>query len=368
MSDDNTAGNGKPGSNGAAPTAHNSWLNTIRASLGLPGGQTLRDSLEAALSAEDEVNVFSAEERAMLSRLLRYGALRIEDVMVPRADILAIEESKTVADALEVFVAAGVSRLPLYHDTLDDPRGMVHVKDLVQWLVKSGSMSDVANSAIEASETASKAPAQSLSDSDTIGEPIAGEQPDGLEQCHPGIDAANTDGENVGKEILSRALSAAKVRRPVLYVPPSMPAMNLLLRMQSTRIHMALVVDEYGGTDGLVTIEDLVEEIVGEIEDEHDEHEPSQLTDDAGTTMVAAARMPIEDMEQRLGIRLVDDDETDIDTIGGLVFSLVGRVPARGELVPHPAGVEFEVLDADPRRIKKLKVHVSASLSVSQEN
>jgi CBS domain containing-hemolysin-like protein len=136
-----------------------------------------------------------------------------------------------------------------------------------------------------------------------------------------------------------------------------MPAMNLLIRMQTTRIHMALVVDEYGGTDGLVTIEDLVEEIVGEIEDEHDEAEDEHIHVDPKTGMTAAARTPVDELEERLGIKLVENGDTDIDTLGGLVFTLVGRVPARGELVKHPSGTEFEVLDADPRRIKKLKIH-----------
>ena len=350
---------GKTNGNGTSSAATQSgWLNAIRSSLGLPGGKTLRDSLEAAISAEEEANVFSAEERAMLSRLLRYGALRIDDVMVPRADIIAIDEDTTVAEALETFVEAGVSRLPLYHDTLDDPRGMVHVKDLVQWLVKSGSLSEVTNT-----EDAPATLALAAANGKAVERVVSGEEP----LCDPDKSGLAANAHD-GKSIFSKPLANAKVRRPVLYVPPSMPAMNLLLRMQSTRIHMALVVDEYGGTDGLVTIEDLVEEIVGEIEDEHDEYEPSQISDDAGTTMVAAARMPIEDMEQRLGLQLLDDDETDIDTIGGLVFSLVGRVPARGELVSHPAGVEFEVLDADPRRIKKLKIRISAQRTATEEN
>ncbi len=364
MSEDNTSKTGKPGGNGSTAAAQTSWLSAIRTSLGLPGGRTLRDSLEAAISAEEEANVFSAEERAMLSRLLRYGALRIDDVMVPRADIVAIDESKTVTEALEMFVEAGVSRLPLYHETLDDPRGMVHVKDLVQWLVKSGSLSALPDGPIGLVEQAlangTLPKGAGATDSNTSSDTTPGE---------PEEEAPANGGKDDDRDsILSKPLSSAKVRRPVLYVPPSMPAMNLLLRMQSTRIHMALVVDEYGGTDGLVTIEDLVEEIVGEIEDEHDEYETSQITDDAGTTMVAAARMPIEDMEEHLGLTLLDEDETDIDTIGGLVFSLVGRVPARGELVPHPAGVEFEVLDADPRRIKKLKVHISSRRPAPKEN
>jgi CBS domain containing-hemolysin-like protein len=137
-----------------------------------------------------------------------------------------------------------------------------------------------------------------------------------------------------------------------------MPAMNLLIRMQTTRIHMALVVDEYGGTDGLVTIEDLVEQIVGDIADEHDETEDAHIVEDPKLGLVALARTPVKELEDRLGVKLLSpEEEEDIDTLGGLVFSVVGRVPARGELVRHPSGIEFEVLDADPRRVKKLKIH-----------
>ena len=137
-----------------------------------------------------------------------------------------------------------------------------------------------------------------------------------------------------------------------------MPAMNLLIRMQSTRIHMALVVDEYGGTDGLVSIEDLVEQIVGEIEDEHDELEVAHINEDAKLGLIASARTPVKELEARLGVKLLKpEEEEEIDTLGGLVFAMLGRVPARGELVRHPAGLEFEVLDADPRRVKKLKIH-----------
>jgi CBS domain containing-hemolysin-like protein len=145
----------------------------------------------------------------------------------------------------------------------------------------------------------------------------------------------------------------------MIFVPPSMPAANLLIRMQSTHIHMALVVDEYGGTDGLVTIEDLVEQIVGEIEDEHDEAEASNIVQDAKLGLVLQARTPVNELESHLGLRLLKPEEAeDIDTLGGLVFALLGRVPARGELIRHPAGIEFEVLDADPRRVKKLRIHL----------
>jgi CBS domain containing-hemolysin-like protein len=295
------------------------WLNALRARLGIPASQSLRETLEDAIRTESgEEAAFTAEEREMLLRLLHYGTLRVEDVMVPRADIIAAEEMQTVGEVLERLVDGGVSRIPLYHDTLDDPRGMVHVKDLVKWLV-----------------TESKA--------------TTSETPDD--------DAKTTTIVTFGAEMLAKPIALAKVRRPVLFVPPSMPVMNLLIRMQSSRIHMALVVDEYGGTDGLVTIEDLVEEIVGEIEDEHDEAEDEHITIDKKGAMIASARTPVEELEERLGISLENTEDSDIDTLGGLVFTLVGRVPARGELVQHPAGLEFEVLDADPRRIKRLKIH-----------
>ncbi|MEL6374844.1 MAG: transporter associated domain-containing protein, partial [Pseudomonadota bacterium] len=208
----------------------------------------------------------------------------------------------------ETFHTAGVSRLPVFHETLDDPRGMVHIKDVFSRAV--------------APETpaAAEAPAPPLKRESTI--------------------------------------LAAKLRRDVIYVPPSMPAMNLLIRMQTTRIHMALVVDEYGGTDGLVTIEDLVEEIVGDIEDEHDEHEDAYINEDPKLGLTAFARAPVEDLEDHLQTKvLTEEEEEDVDTLGGLVFTLVGRVPARGEIVRHSSGLEFEVLDADPRRIKKLRIH-----------
>jgi CBS domain containing-hemolysin-like protein len=161
-----------------------------------------------------------------------------------------------------------------------------------------------------------------------------------------------------GSVDLSRTIASAKLRRPVLYVPPSMPATNLLIRMQATRIHMALVVDEYGGTDGLVTIEDLVEQIVGDIEDEHDVAEAAYIVNEPKLGLVALARTPIKLLEDHLGIKLLKpEEEEDIDTLGGLMFSLLGRVPVRGELVRHPSGLELEVLDADARRLKKVRIH-----------
>jgi CBS domain containing-hemolysin-like protein len=265
----------------------------------------------------------------MLLRTLRFGALQVEDVMVPRADIIAVDENETIRDLLKTFDVAGVSRVPLFRGTLDEPRGMVHVKDVLHWLIAQGRPAGEASAARGAATGRAFAP-----------------------------DLSRVD--------LSRPVASAKLGRPMIYVPPSMPAANLLLRMQATHIHMALVVDEYGGTDGLVTIEDLVEQIVGDIEDEHDEAEAAHIARDPKLGLLTAARTPVRELEQYLGMELLKPGEEDeIDTLGGLIFALIGRVPKRGELIAHPSGIEFEVLDADPRRVKKLRVHLPQELSKS---
>ena len=258
------------------------------------GDDALRETLEALIEkrAADETVPVNAEERVMLLNLLNFGELRVDDVMVPRADIVAVEQFASLAEVVKVMREAGHSRLPVYRATLDDIVGMVHVRDLLRlW----------------------------------------------------GSDAP---------------FALNEISRQILFVPPSMRIRNLLLQMRATRIHMAMVVDEYGGTDGLVTIEDLVEEIVGEIQDEHDVEELPTLVDKPGGVIEADARVPVEDLEARVGFSLLPDEhEEDVDTLGGLVFSLVGRVPTRGELIAHPAGLRFEVVDADPRRIKQLRIH-----------
>lgn len=306
-------------------SAAQGWLQALRTMLGLSGPQTLRDTLEDALKGRESGAAFSEAERSMLARLLRFGVSRVDDLMVPRADITALDENEPIGELLKTFDEAGVSRIPLFRETLDDPRGMIHVKDLFRWL-----MAEATGANLNAAKLASG-----------IDDPWRGTK----------LDLSSLD--------LSRPVTSVKIRRQVLYVPPSMPAADLLIKMQSTRIHMALVVDEYGGTDGLVTIEDLVEQIVGNIEDEHDEAEETNIVIDPKLGLIASARTPIAELEQHLGVKLIDaDEETDIDTLGGLVFSILGRVPARGELIRHASGVEFEVLDADPRRVKKLKVHL----------
>jgi len=309
------------------------WLTALRAKLGLPSAPTLRATIENSLKHSGEGEAFSAEEREMLLRTLRFGALRVEDVMVPRADIIAVDENEPILELMKTFDAAGVSRVPLYRETLDDPRGMVHVKDLLRWMM-----------------------------GDALGRPAsAGYVPSSA--IRPGsAKPAAAPAPDLSRVDLSKPIASAKLRRPMIFVPPSMPAANLLIRMQSTHIHMALVVDEYGGTDGLVTIEDLVEQIVGDIEDEHDEAEAANITNDAKQGLVTAARTPVHELETYLGLKLLKpEEESEIDTLGGLIFSLIGRVPARGELIAHPAGIEFEVLDADPRRVKKLRVYVPRS-------
>ena len=299
-----------PATGDPLPDEEPSWLERLLARFGLGEEPDLREVIEDALARGKEAggDTFSAQERAMLRNILRFGKLTVEDVMVPRADIIAVEDTITIAELMRVFREAEHSRLPVYHETLDDPRGMIHIRDLMSWITTAAEKS-----------------------------------------------ATNLD---LGAVDLGSTVGAINIMREILYVPPSMPVLDLLLRMQSSRLHLALVVDEYGGTDGLVSIEDLIEEVVGEIDDEHDVAEEPLIREDPRHGLIADARTPIETLEQRLGIDLLSaEQEEDIDTIGGLVFALAGRIPARGERVHHPSGIEFEVLDADPRHIKKLRIH-----------
>jgi CBS domain containing-hemolysin-like protein len=236
-----------------------------------------------------------------------------------------------------------VSRVPLYRETLDEPRGMVHVKDLLHWLMGH------ARAATGDGEALAQVP---------------GKAPATPSQGIRGAAVGRVLAPDLSRVDITQPIASANLGRPMIYVPPSMPAANLLLRMQATHIHMALVVDEYGGTDGLVTIEDLVEQIVGDIADEHDEEEAAHITRDAKPGVVTAARTPVHELEEYLGVKLLEPgEEAEIDTVGGLISSLTGRVPTRGELIHHPTGIEFEVLDADRRRVKKLRVLTPAEAS-----
>ncbi len=284
-----------------------SWFERLLQRLGLGEEPDLRELIEDAL-ARSKSDTLSAQERSMLLRILRFGKLTVEDVMVPRADIIAIDESVSLEDLMWVFRKAEHSRLPVYRETLDDPLGMIHIRDLMSWITE---------------------------------------------------EANSDDGLDLGKVNLKRSVASIHIARELIYVPGSMSVLDLLLKMQTSQLHLALVVDEYGGTDGLVSIEDLVEEVVGEIADEHDVEDEPMIRVDPRLGLIADARTPVEDLEQHLGVELVtEEQDEDIDTIGGVVFSIMGRIPARGELVRHPSGIEFEVLDADPRRIKKLRIHL----------
>jgi hemolysin (HlyC) family protein len=254
----------------------------------------------------------------MLRRILHLGTLTVEDVMVPRADIIAVDDTISVAELMGVFHQAEHSRVPVYHETLDDPRGMVHIRDLMSWITSEA-------------------------------------------------EAGKEGSLNLGKVDLGRNIASINILREILYVPGSMSVLDLLLKMQTTRLHLALVVDEYGGTDGLVSIEDLVEEVVGDIADEHDVEDEPLIKSDPRLGLVADARTPISDLEKHLGLELASEEqEEEVDTLGGLVFAIAGRIPARGELVQHPSGIEFEVLDADPRRIKKLRIHLPPTAETGQ--
>ena len=257
---------------------------------------TLREILEEVIEEHaDSDKLLNPQERLMLMNLAKMRELSVADVMVPRADIVALDVATPFADVVKLFGEAEHSRLPLYRKNLDGVIGIVHIKDVFKMQ-------------------------STLS---------AGQPP-------PKVEA---------------------LRRDILFVPPSMPVVDLLIKMRATRIHMAMVVDEYGGIDGLATIEDLVEQFVGDIEDEHDVVEPEPLRLVSDGEIDADARGSVEALQEMIGQKLlVEERDEDIETIGGLVVSIAGRVPQRGEVITHPNGTEFEVIDADPRRLKKLKV------------
>jgi CBS domain containing-hemolysin-like protein len=297
--------------------AHEPWYERWRGLLGLKSRESIRDDVEEALAEIARGPDFSPQERAMLKNVLGFHRVRVDDVMVPRADIVAVPEDTTLGELLGVFRTAGHSRLPVYGETLDDPKGMVHIRDFLDYVAAQ----------------AERAPAHTP-------QAPGGESP------------------SLGQVDLSIPLSAAKILRPVLYVPRSMPAVDLLVRMQATRTHMALVIDEYGGTDGLVSIEDLVETVVGDIEDEHDTASASTIVQTDPRTYMADARTSLEEVTEALGVDLADEAEADeIDTLGGFIVTLAGRVPSRGELIAGPDNLEFEVVDADPRRVKRVRIH-----------
>ncbi|MBC7800495.1 MAG: HlyC/CorC family transporter [Gemmatimonadaceae bacterium] len=279
-----------------------SFLDRVRTRLGRRQEHNVRDSIAELVqqSADDSYANGTAleldeqgldrQERALIANVLRLRGMSADDVMIPRADIIAMPVDVTLEQALDHIRREGHSRLPVFREQLDEIVGMVHIKDVFAY----------------------------------VGRP----------------DAFNLE---------------ALLRRPLM-VAPQIPVLDLLLQMRQARMHLALVVDEYGGIDGLLTIEDLVEEIVGDIADEHDEIEGPMIVERPDGALDLDARLSIEDFECRLGQTLTDDErDADIDTVGGLVFTLAGRVPARGEVISHSSGLEFRVLDADARRIRRLR-------------
>jgi CBS domain containing-hemolysin-like protein len=281
-----------------------------------------RADLELVLTTEQPASGFSPEEAAMLKNILSLREWRIARVMVPRADIVAVQQDISLGALVKVFEGAGHSRLVVYNDTLDDPTGMVHIRDLIAFM------------AARAADPGPK-PAR----------PAAAEQPPLNELSFANID-------------LATPLATTKIVREILYAPPSMPALDLLAKMQATRIHLALVIDEYGGTDGLVSMEDLMELIVGDIADEHDVHELPAVTRQSDGSFLADGRAGLDDVRAVIGEEFdFGEAAGEVDTLGGYLVIRAGHVPVRGELVPGPDSFEAEVLDADPRRVKKVKIY-----------
>ncbi|MBK9080989.1 MAG: HlyC/CorC family transporter [Rhizobiales bacterium] len=295
-----------------------SLLDRFRGLLGL-GAPSARDDIEDAIADSSQSGELSAQERSMLTNVLGLHEIRIGDIMVPRADIVGVSIEATLGDVLALFRTAGHSRFPVHGDTLDDARGMVHIRDFLDYIAGAA----LARRARRDAQAGAGAAPQRL----------------------------------VGALDLSVPLAQANILRPVLYVPPSMPALDLLVKMQATRTHMALVIDEYGGTDGLVSIEDIVEQIVGEIEDEHDETEGPLVEKTGEAEFFADARASLEEVAAVAGADFAADAEAEeVDTLGGLVTTLAGRVPARGEIIPGPGRFDIEILDADPRRVKRVRL------------
>ena len=254
----------------------------------------LKQSIETVLDNDLKgTEGISKHERLMLLNILKIDGIRSSDIMIPRADIGAVELNDSFEKVLEVFIKEAHSRVPIYEKNLDNIIGMIHIKDLVNY-------------------------------------------------------------QNQKK---TEANFLQNLKRAILEIPPSMPVLDLLLKMQLTRLHMGIVIDEYGCTDGLVTIEDVIEEITGEIEDEHDEKNLPMLIKSSQNTFEASARIEIDELQKVTNVQFLNSyDNEDVDTLGGLIFSITGRVPQRGEIIKHTSGTTFEIKDADPMKIKSVKV------------
>lgn len=301
----------------SSDSSRNSFLERMK-SLFVSDPASVREGIKGALDDSSREDL-SAQELSMLRSVLGLHELRVRDIMVPRADIISVELDDPLIDVLGVFRTAGHSRLPVHGQTLDDPRGMVHIRDFVDYLASSA------------------------------------------ESSSPNLESQKKLA-NFGAVDLSIKLEQTNITRSVLFVPPSMLVLDLLVKMQAERTHMALVIDEYGGTDGLVSIEDVVEVIVGDIEDEHDDDESREVQLSSSGSLIVDARVTLEDVISKLELDSeIFSSVDDIDTIGGLVGTVAGRVPLRGEVITSEYGLEFEILDADPKRVKRLRISKVAS-------
>jgi CBS domain containing-hemolysin-like protein len=290
---------------------------------------SLREDLADVLATEEGAAIgFSPVERAMLKNILRFREVRVEDVMVPRAEIEAVDQDTSIGEIMMLMHETGRSRMPVYRETLDDPKGMVHIRDLLGYMIK-----------------------ESRNKRRTQAKPAALPLPDGTTAPKPRskpFDLARVNADTT--------IAEAGIIRPVLFVPPSMLASELMVKMQAERIQMALVIDEYGGTDGLASLEDIVEMLVGDIEDEHDDEE-TMFVRQSDDTFIADARAELEEIAAAIGPDFdVSGQLNEVDTLGGLIYAELGRIPARGEVVQAVPGFEFHVLDADPRRIKRVRI------------
>lgn len=254
--------------------------------------KNIKEDLETVLdNKSNNIDGISKQERIMLMNILKIDKILARDIMIPRAEIIAVEENISFIEVIKIFVDGAHSRIPIYKEKLDNITGMLHIKDLVKF---------------------------------------------------------QTENKNKDKFI-------DNIKKDILHIPPSMPVLDLLIKMQLTRLHMGVVIDEYGGVDGLITIEDVIEEITGEIEDEHDDKDIPMFIKLSANTFESNARLPIEELEKISKIKLLNEGD-DTDTIGGLLVSIAGRVPQRGEIIKHQAGMVFTIIDADPRRIKTIKI------------
>jgi CBS domain containing-hemolysin-like protein len=318
-------------SSGTSPgQGQESLWHRLRSRFGRNRDVGLRESLEGAIESHEAQNpgeTVGREAKSMMLNIIEFSSLRVDDVMVPRVDIVAIDETDSMQDLLEKFIEANHSRVPVYHETLDGVTGMIHVKDFLRWMAARGSRKQHGS---------------------------------GVEDAHNSdrSDRVPLPGLNIAGSTLAIPVKQAGLNREVLFVPPSMPATDLLVRMQASHTHLAIVIDEYGGTEGLVSIEDLVEVIVGDISDEHDTDEDLEIKPIEDNIYAADGRVDLSSLEELLGVDLLpEDEEEEADTLAGLIFKIAGRVPTRGEIIRHHSGLEFEILESDPRRVKRVRIN-----------